>query len=454
MADDLELFRSHLETLDRLLAAALASAEDAGSPFDGVIFHAGREAAYHRDDRPVRFYPDPHFHRWVPTGGPDFTLLARPGETPVLVRVLPRDFWFDTAPPPHEAWQEALEVRDVATFEQVEEALGGALGKPPGALELAFVGESRQAAVELGLNPELVEPPPLMAPLDWHRAIKTPWEVAQTEAALAKTARGFAAAREAFLEGHSERQVYHRYLGTSGQLEAEVPYDSIVAFDEKSAILHYQHKRGEEAAPGRVLLLDAGAAHRGYAADITRTWTAPGVDETFTALVEAMDAAERRLVALVTHHRPYPEIHHAAHREVAEILANSGISKLDAEGTLNHGLTRTFLPHGVGHHLGLQVHDVGGHQRAPEGGTTPPPPEHAFLRNTRTLEAGHLVTIEPGIYFIPMLLEPLRASPEGRHLDWDLIDRLSPLGGVRIEDNVLCTEDGPRDLSRPAIPFA
>jgi Xaa-Pro dipeptidase len=98
------------------------------------------------------------------------------------------------------------------------------------------------------------------------------------------------------------------------------------------------------------------------------------------------------------------------------------------------------------------VHDVGGHQAGPGGGTVPPPEEHPFLRNTRLLEPGHVVTIEPGVYFIPVLLDPLRATPEGSLVNWDLVAELLPCGGVRIEDNVFCTEEGPLDFTRDLIP--
>jgi Xaa-Pro dipeptidase len=137
---------------------------------------------------------------------------------------------------------------------------------------------------------------------------------------------------------------------------------------------------------------------------------------------------------------------------VAALLAEAGVIKVGVDEAVERGLARAFMPHGVGHHLGLQVHDVGGHQAGPDGGTAPPPDDHPFLRNTRTLEPGHLVTIEPGFYFIPMLLEPLRAGEHAAAVDWKLIERLERCGGARIEDDVLCTEDGRRDLSRPYLP--
>ena len=126
-----------------------------------------------------------------------------------------------------------------------------------------------------------------------------------------------------------------------------------------------------------------------------------------------------------------------------------------AEGRRRRGLRarpdRTLLPHGLGHFLGLQVHDVAGHQAAPEGGTKEPPARHPFLRTTRTIEEGQVFTIEPGLYFIPMLLREHRAGDTAACFDWDLVDRLTPCGGIRIEDNVLVTADGHRNLTRPLI---
>jgi Xaa-Pro dipeptidase len=122
--------------------------------------------------------------------------------------------------------------------------------------------------------------------------------------------------------------------------------------------------------------------------------------------------------------------------------------RVSAEETLAKGYTHPFFPHGIGHHLGIQVHDVAGRQKDPSGTPAPPPPEHPYLRNTRTIEPGHVFTIEPGIYFIPMLLRPFRSGPDASAFDWDAIDALTPLGGVRVEDNVVVTAAGPRNLTR------
>lgn len=445
MTSAAERYRRHLERLDRWLGDAVERAGRAGVAVDGVLFHAGRARSYHRDDEPVPFRPGAHFARWCPLAGPEHVVLARPGRRPRVVRVRPRDFWYDTDPPPRSYWEESVRLNEAESY---AEALAG-LGELP---RVAYVGDSPAAAAEAGIAEELIEPEALMAPLDWHRATKTEHEVASVEAAVAEAVAGHRAAREAFEQGADERTIHRAYLAATGRLEREMPYGTIVALDEKSAVLHYENKRGPEAAPGEVLLVDAGSAVDGYASDLTRTWTRAAADPVFRCLLAGLDLAQRDLVAMVTPGRPYPEIHFETHRRVASLLAEAGVIKVSADEAVERGLARAFMPHGVGHHLGLQVHDVGGHQAGPDGGAAPPPDDHPFLRNTRTLEPGHLVTVEPGFYFIPMVLQPLREGEHAAAIDWTLVDRLDRCGGARIEDDVLCTEDGPRDLSRPHLP--
>lgn len=439
-----ELYRRHLQTLDDGLTRCLEQAARKELAVDGVLFHAGRTASYHADDEEIPFWPTPHFRRWVPLAGAEHVVLARPGRPPRVVEVRPRDFWFDTSPAPASYWQEAVEHAEVASFEEVAGATGSLDG-------IAYVGNSPAAAGELGIAAERVEPAVLMAPLDWYRSYKTDHEIDLLTHAARRAAAGHRAGRAAFAAGASEREIYWAYLQGAGQTERQLPFSIITALDHKAAILHYQHKRGPEAAPGNVLLLDAGAGCDGYASDITRTWVRPGAESAFQALVEGMDRLQRDLVAMVTPGRPFLELHLEAHRRIAELLVEVGALRAGAEQAVDRGLTRAFFPHGLGHHLGIQVHDVAGRQAGPEGGEVPPPEAHPFLRNTRILEAGHVVTIEPGVYFVPMLLEPLRESEDRALVDWHLVDLLVAHGGVRIEDDVVCTEAGAKDLTRPLI---
>ena len=118
---------------------------------------------------------------------------------------------------------------------------------------------------------------------------------------------------------------------------------------------------------------------------------------------------------------------------------------------MTRGLTAPFFPHGVGHFLGIQVHDVSGRQKAPDGGTVQPPPQYPYLRTTRVITEGQVFTIEPGLYFIDMLLRPFRTGKDDGAIDWSLVERLAPFGGIRIEDNVVVTKTGHRNLTRPHV---
>jgi Xaa-Pro dipeptidase len=137
--------------------------------------------------------------------------------------------------------------------------------------------------------------------------------------------------------------------------------------------------------------------------------------------------------------------------KLAEILSNFNIVSLDAEAQLDTSIISTFFPHGLGHLLGLQVHDIGGRQQSLDGTTKEPPANSPALRLTRTLGTDMVITIEPGLYFIDSLLTTLAKSDNSQYINWDLVNELKPYGGIRIEDNVLVTESGSENFTRDAF---
>tara|TARA_B100000586_G_scaffold261470_1_gene228764 strand:- start:494 stop:958 length:465 start_codon:yes stop_codon:yes gene_type:complete len=144
----------------------------------------------------------------------------------------------------------------------------------------------------------------------------------------------------------------------------------------------------------------------------------------------------------------YPEIHLAALNKIGQLLIELDICHGSAEELMKSHVSHLFMPHGVGHLLGLQVHDVGGHQQSINGAIKPPPSDTPSLRNTRELSEGMVFTIEPGCYFIPFLLEPERSQERGKAINWKLVDELYCCGGIRVEDNVLVAEAGVENLTR------
>jgi Xaa-Pro dipeptidase len=129
-----------------------------------------------------------------------------------------------------------------------------------------------------------------------------------------------------------------------------------------------------------------------------------------------------------------------------------GLIKVNGDEALDAGLTSVFFPHGIGHLLGLQVHDVGGVMGDLKGGVRERPAGHPYLRLTRMLEPGVVVTVEPGIYFIDSLLTAAHDDAKRAPLiDWVVVDELRPFGGIRIEDNVVTTASKPENMTRDAF---
>jgi Xaa-Pro dipeptidase len=144
----------------------------------------------------------------------------------------------------------------------------------------------------------------------------------------------------------------------------------------------------------------------------------------------------------------YKQLHLDAHLALAGILQDFGVIKVSPQAALETGVSSAFFPHGIGHGIGLQVHDVAGFAATDAGGTIAKPEGHPYLRLTRVLEPGMVVTIEPGIYFIDMLLEKLKQDGHADSVDWARVDAFRPYGGIRIEDDVVCTDDAPLNLTR------
>ena len=431
------LYAQHLEQLTQEADAALS---DCG--FDRLLIAAGTPRLRFLDDQAPPFAASPHFLRWLPlTAAPGSWIVHEPGRRPRLVFLQPRDYWHVVPEDPQGCWVEHFDIVTVADEHAARVELERLLGE-----RSAIVGEDGAAGSDLAPN----NPPALLARLHWSRACKTPYEITLMRAASRIAARGHRAAAQAFAGGASEFEIHLAYLAASGQAECELPYANIIGVDAHGAVLHYTRlERARPAAP-RSLLIDAGGQYAGYASDITRTHVAPGQDD-FAALVASMEEMQQILCLGVRAGQSYPALHEEAHRLLGSVLAQHGLVHCSAEAAFEQGITRAFLPHGLGHLLGLQVHDIGGHQSGPEGGRTPPPPEHPYLRLTRTLEAGMVVTIEPGLYFIPLLLEPLRAGAAGGEVDWARVEQLAPCGGIRIEDDVLCTRGDAHNLTREAF---
>ncbi|MCP5471318.1 MAG: Xaa-Pro dipeptidase [Sinobacteraceae bacterium] len=435
--DTAALFAAHLHDISRRTATALAACG-----YEGLLLQAGEPALRFLDDQYEPLHLHPPFKAWVPLADAAGSLLYfEPGRRPRLIFHRQEDYWHKSAELPAESWLDAFDISIVGSRTAARAALPTSLART------AYIGQPFPELLAWG--PAAINPQHLLHRLDFDRARKTAWEVACLREANAIGARGHRAAEAAFRAGGSEFDIHQAFLAACEQREQELPYNAIVALNEAAATLHYQQLQRRAPAELRSLLLDAGADCRGYGSDITRTWSFGDPD--FGALIAAMDDLQRGLCATVHAGVDWRAMHLLAVERIATLLVEAEILRCTPQQAVEQGLATHFFPHGLGHLLGLQVHDVGGTQAGPEGGEIPRPAGHPALRLTRVLEPGFVVTMEPGIYFIDALLAPLRQGPQGSQVNWQRVAALQPFGGIRIEDDLVVTTAGCENLTRDAF---
>jgi Xaa-Pro dipeptidase len=431
-------FGTHLEGLCGRTARAL----EAGG-YSALLVHSGSPLTVFEDDRTYPFEAHAPFKVWVPLAdAPDSYIWFEPGAKPRLILYQPRDYWYKSAELPRGYWVRHFDVRPVPDLAAARAAL------PKDLSRTAYIGDVTPELAAWGLT--AVNPRALMRRLDYDRAAKSPYELECMRAANRLGARGQLAAERAFRAGASEFEIELAFLAACGLREQELPYNPIIALNEGGAVLHYQVLNKEPPRERHSLLIDAGAEFAGYASDITRTHSYQDPD--FHALIARMDELQQRLCAPIRAGVDWREVHLAAHTLTGQLLKDADIIRVSGAEAVETGVTKVFLPHGIGHLLGIEVHDVGGFMKAPADGDIPRPEGHPYLRLTRVLEPGFVVTMEPGIYFIPQLLEAARADDaHSRRINWPRVAALTKFGGIRIEDNLAVTASGCENLTRDAF---
>jgi Xaa-Pro dipeptidase len=432
------LYSAHLQKMQANYLEA-AEVENTGS----VLIASGSLKTAFLDDRTYPFIANPHFKAFVPLiDVPDSFVLLRQGEKPQLLFHQPEDYWHMVPEMPTGYWVDEWEITPIKELSDAHNHLGN-----PG--DICFIGEETKLADQWQINSQ--NPSSVINPLHFQRAYKTEYELSCLRSASELAALGHKAAKDAFDAALSEFEIQQAYLAAIRHREKETPYSNIVALNEHCAVLHYQFYEHDRYKKSELhsMLIDAGANFQGYAADVTRTYaTHTGL---FNDLVTAMDEAELAIIADIQVGMNYAELHEKMHWRLATILKQFGIVNMSEQSMLESNLTFTFLPHGLGHFLGLQTHDVGGFQKNPAGDISKAPEKYPALRLTRTIENQQVFTIEPGLYFIPMLLNELKNSEHGQSVDWTKVETLMPCGGIRIEDNVAIQNDKVINLTREAF---
>jgi Xaa-Pro aminopeptidase len=219
----------------------------------------------------------------------------------------------------------------------------------------------------------------------------------------------------------------------------------------------HNHYHGNTLTEGRMLVVDAGCESEEYlySSDITRTCPVGGkFNARQREIYQIVLDANMNAIEAIKPGIPYREVHMIASKTIARGLKEIGLMKGDVDEAVAQGAHALFFPHGLGHMMGMDVHDmenlgenfVGYNEevkRSEQFGT-------AFLRLGRKLEPGFVLTVEPGIYFIPALIDQWKA--EGKFTDfinYDIVESYKDFGGIRIEDDVLVTDTGSRVLGKP-----
>lgn len=276
--------------------------------------------------------------------------------------------------------------------------------------------------------------------LDDLRACKTEGELALMRRASAVSGAAHRAVMAAARPGMKEYQV--QALFEIECLKAglkHLAYPSIVATGVNGAVLHYR-RNDATLRDGDLLLIDAGAECRGYAADITRVFPVngrftPRQRDVYQVVLAAQKACiERARPGVVS-----ADLHVYSMRKLAEGLKDLGLLKGDLDGLVEGGAVRLFYPHGLTHMLGLDVHDVTGGKRRKM-----PNPTKVPVRFVAKLEPGFVITMEPGVYFIEALLtDPALRRKHRGAVDFAKAETYLDFGGIRIEDDIVVAEHGP-----------
>jgi Xaa-Pro aminopeptidase len=285
------------------------------------------------------------------------------------------------------------------------------------------------------------------------RSFKTPQEIEEIEKAVDIAFEMHTTAMKMAMPGVFEREIAGRIEGIS--LSHGNPVSFPVILSKNGQTLH-NHYHGNKLQKGDIMVTDAGSeTDMHYASDITRSVPVGGKfltaqKEIYSIVLAALEEA----VGLIRPGITYREVHLKSARVIATGLKVAGLMKGDIDEAVQNGAHALFFPHGLGHMMGLDVHDMEdlgedyvGYddeiRRSDQFGL-------AFLRLGRRLQEGFVITVEPGIYFIPALIDKWKSEKKfTQFINYDKLEPLRNFGGIRIEDDLLVTSDGSRILGKP-----
>lgn len=278
------------------------------------------------------------------------------------------------------------------------------------------------------------------------RVFKTDWELDQLREAARINNLAHREVLKALRPGlyEYELKAVFEYQQIRHGLQQDA-YNGIYASGDNSAILHYV-ENDRQIEEGDLFLIDAGFEYEGYASDYTRTYPAGGTfSKRQAAVYDAVLEAQKQVIDGLRPEVKMEDLHFLAARIMMEGLKDAGYVTGEIDDLMQHDIFALFFPHGLGHFLGLDTHDVGGY---PKGVDRIDRPGVKYLRTRRTLQPGMVLTIEPGLYFIPALLKPaFEDETASKFLNRSKLEEMFDFGGVRLEDNLAITEEGSENFT-------
>lgn len=293
----------------------------------------------------------------------------------------------------------------------------------------------------------------LIKAVAWQRSYKSEEEISEIEKALDISWEIYNTLLKIVNPGKYEFEMVAEIEKIITKNNSNISFPIILSVHGETLHNHFHKNRMDE---GNLLIIDSGAeSPEYYASDITRTFPVSGK---FTPvqkdIYEIVLKANETSIEFTQPGRKYKDIHLLSAQVIASGLKDVGLMKGNTEDAVNEGAHALFFPHGLGHMMGLDVHDmenlgenyIGYNEnikRSSQFGL-------AYLRLAKELEPGYVFTVEPGVYFIPALIDQWKKK--NRHADfinYDLLEKYRGFGGIRIEDDVLVKEKGHRVLGKP-----
>ena len=285
------------------------------------------------------------------------------------------------------------------------------------------------------------------------RSIKAPEEIAEIEYSLEIAFAMHTRAMKMAKPGVVERDIAGAIEGIALALGKGVSFPSIVS---KNGQTLHNHFYGNILSQGDLLVCDAGAESLlHYASDITRTTPVSGkFSSKQKDIYEIVLTAQKNAINMIRPGVKHKDVHLTAAKIIAAGLSQLGLMKGNLVDAVKAGAHALFFPHGLGHMMGLDVHDMEGLGEATVGYDDKTKRSDqfglAYLRLAKELQPGFVFTCEPGIYFIPELIDQWKAKKlRKKFINYDRVEEYRNFGGIRIEDNILVTESGYRVLGRP-----